>query len=442
MSDESGDSQGAIGELVRYGQVVFDTNRPERIVLAIGLLTGIGAVLFGLAAGFIIFVLNDGQIPESSLEVDFLAYYAAGQAVWQGDPFIGYAITDTAVVTDKAYVYPPVTALLFVLFGFVPEWYVSFSLFAVILLAAFYGTARLIIQFIEMSGRKLEPTDRWLIVGYCLCSGPSVMGLLRGNIDPAILLLITGGFLAFLSDRDVTGGVLWAGAALFKLFPALLAIWLLHRRAYLGIASAVFTGVSVMLVGVLLFGIDAHIEFFEFILTERSRAGAFEGGLDPTRRWITLLRPLSQVLPFASTGLLIVAVLMVTPVVALTYRHVETVQDSLVAFTATLVALLITIVPATAGYVIYLIFPVIPLLYLTTHTRPKRLFLAGFVLVNIPLYPHDLQRAVMELSLDIGIVDQITEVLLVVFSVGSIALWGCLLVLAGCVSHARKAHLS
>ena len=439
MSDGRG-SRDAAGELVRRGRSVVDTSRPERIVLGIGLLAGVGTILFGLAAGFIIFVRHGGQIPESSMEVDFLAYYAAGQAVWRGDPFIGYEVVDGTLVTDKAYVYPPITALVFVLFGFVPEWYVSFGLFAVVLLGAFYGTARILIQFIELQGQALDPTDRWLIVGYCLCSCPSVMGLLRGNIDPVILLLISGGFLAFFTDREVSGGILWAGAALFKLFPALLAVWLLHRRAYLGIASAVITGVGVMLVGVAVFGIDAHIDFFEFVLTERSRAGAFEGGLDPTRRWITLLRPLSQVLPVASTGLLVVAVLLVAPVVALTYRHVETALDSLVAFTATLVALLITIVPSTAGYVVYLIFPMIALLYLTEHRTTKRLYLSGFVLLNIPLYPHDLQRAVAELSLDIGVVDQITAVLLVVFSVGSIALWGCLLVLAGCVSHTRQSN--
>lgn len=297
--------------------------RAERLVL-----------LFGIVAGLVLAVFAVSEFRSES-ELDFHAYYFAGQAVAQGEQFIGWAITDGTFLVDKAYVYTPVTGPVFVPYGLFPEWQFAYVLHGAVLFATLAAISYLCISYIESQGRVLARVDRALIVGFCLFSTPAVLALYRGNIDPIILLFLVGGFLAIEGGRESEGGALWAVAALFKLFPAIFGVWLLYRRAYRAIAAALFVGIGATLVGLAMFGIDVYLEFIEFILTERSRAGAFDGGLDPTSRWITLRRPLSQVLSLSGTGLMFVGLALLIPFLYPMYRRADSSLDQLGVFTAT-----------------------------------------------------------------------------------------------------------
>jgi hypothetical protein len=408
------------------GDAADGTDRSlERAVLAFGLVTGVLAVVLAV---------NDFT---SAPELDFHAYYFTGEAILEGEPFVGWAITDISFLTEKAYVYTPVTAPLFVPFALFPEWQIPYVLNMLLLCGVFFAIGRLCLQLLDDYGVTLDRIDRVLIMAFCLFSGHTVLGVYRGNVDPAILLVLAVGLLAIERGRAARGGALWAGAALFKLFPAFLGVYLLYRRAYRAIAAAVVVGVGFTLLGVAIFGIDAHVDFVEFILHERSREGAFRGGLDPTLQWITLRRPFSQVLALSGNQLFVLTTALVAPVVYLVYREADSELDRIVAFFATMVAMLITIVPSTLNYVVYLYFPLVPLLYLVEDRRTKLLFVAGTVLVNVPLYPHHVATILDALPLSPGIADALADAVRAVLRWASIPLYGFLLILAGCVSYAR-----
>jgi hypothetical protein len=402
---------------------------PERSVLVFGILTG----LLGIA-------LAATQFQESP-QLDYHAYYFTGQAVLDGEPFVGTAIHEGSLagsfLTDKEYVYTPVTAPLFVPYGLFPKWQYGYVLNVAVLAATFYAIGRISIRYIERHGRQLERVDRWLILGFTLFSGHTILALYRGNVDPLVLLLITLGFLAVERGEGAKGGALWAGAALFKLFPAFLGIWLLYRRATRAIAAAVVTGVGSLLLGVLAFGIDAHRDFVDFVLNERSRQAAFEGGLDPEFLTITLRRPLSQVLSLSGNQLLLVSTVLVAPFVAYIYYQAESELDRTVAFFATLLALLVTIVPVTLNYVVYLFFPVLALLYLVDDPRVKQLFVVGLVLVNLPVFPQHVELIVNALPLAESIGDAVVGGARAVMTYASVPLWGFVALFAGCLRHVR-----
>jgi hypothetical protein len=404
---------------------LFEERAPERLVLVFGLLTGVLGV--ALAASEFL----------DSPELDYQAYYFTGRAVVRGEEFVGTAIHEGSFLTDKEYVYTPITAPVFAGYGLLPEWQIGYVINIALLSVVFFLIARLGLDFIESQGGSLSRVDRWLIVGFHLFSGHTVLALFRGNVDPIILLMLAVGFLAMEGDEQVKGGVLWAVAALFKLFPAVLGIWMLYRRRYRAIAAAVVTGVGFTLLGIAVFGIDAHLEFIDFILNERSRQGAFEGGLDPNITWITLRRPLSQVLALSGNQLILVSAAIASPVVALVYRDADSTMDRMVAFFATMLVLLITIVPSTLNYVVYLYFPLVALVYLVEERRSKQLFLAGLVLVSLPLYPEQVELILSATPLPGGVVDALVAGARAVMTYVSVPLAGFLVLLAGCLRYVR-----
>ncbi len=402
------------------------SRRPERLALVVGLLTGVLGV--ALAANEL---LGDPQL-------DYHAYYFTGRKVLQGEPFVGTAIHDGTFLTVKEYVYTPVTAPVFAPYGLLPSWEIGYVVNVAVLAATFYAVGHITIRYIERHGGDLERVDRWLILGFSLFSGHTVLGLFRGNVDPVMLLLVALGFLAVERGQETRGGALWAVAALFKLFPAFLGVWLLYRRAYRAIAAAVVTGVGGLLLGVVAFGVDAHVDFVEFILNERSRQGAFEGGLDPEVTWITLRRPLSQVVALPGNQLFVLSAALMAPFVALAYHEAETPLDRTVAFFVTMLVLLITVVPSTLNYVVYLYFPLVALLYLVEERRTKSLLVAGLILVSLPLYPQHVELLVTATPLPPGVVDAIMRVVRGVLSYASVPLFGFGLLLAGCLRYLRR----
>jgi hypothetical protein len=405
-------------------QLDTSIRRPERLVLLFGLLTGLLGV-----------VLAANELAKGT-ELDYQAYYFAGRAIIEGEPFVGWAITDGSFLTEKAYVYTPVTAPLFAVYGIFPRWEIGYVLNVALLFVVFLQIGRLLIDFTERHGARLQRIDRLLILGFCVFSGHSILGMYRGNVDPIILLALAVGLLAMENGEQIKGGSLWAITAHFKLFPAFLGVWMLYRRAYRAIAAAIVTGLGLLVVGVALFGIDAHIEFVDFILNTRSREGAFLGGLDPELQWITLRRPLSQFLPLTGNQLIVLSTALISPFVAVVYWEAESDLDVIVAFFATMVAMLITVVPSTLNYVVYLYFPLLGLIYLTEDPLAKKLFLAGLVLVNLPLYPQHVELIVEALPLA-AVGDLIAGAARAGMTYASIPLIGFLLILAGCIRFVR-----
>lgn len=402
----------------------FSLRRPERLALLFGLFTGVLGVVLAINE------FREGH------EIDYQAYYFAGRAVLRGEPFVGWAIAEGSFLTDKAYVYTPITAPVFSFYGLFPDWRIGYVVNVALLFVVFYLLSQIILQFVEHHGGTLDRVDRLLVVGFCLFSGHSVLGMYRGNVDPIVLLALAVGLLAIERGEEYRGGALWAATAHFKLFPAFLGVWLIYRRAYRAIAAAIVTGLGLIALGVVVFGVDAHLEFVDFIVNERSREGYFVGGLDPELQWITLRRPLSQFVSLTGNQLFVVSTALVAPFVYLVYRDADSELERAVAFFATMAAMLITIVPSTLNYVVYLYFPLLGLLYLTDDPATKHLFVAGLVLVNLPLYPQHVELIVEALPLA-GLGDVIVAGARAVLTYTSIPLLGFLCILAGCIRFVR-----
>jgi len=390
------------------------------------------ALSFGILIGCVGLVASVARLL-SGPELDFHAYYFAAEAVLQGDPFVGHAVKEGNFLTRKEYVYVPITVLSFLPYGVFPTWEIPYVIHAAVLAGSLLLLARLSIQYVESHGQSLDTADRWLIRGFFVLSLPAVLGIYRGNVDPIILLMIVGGFFAIERGRGAAGGTLWAVASLFKLFPAMLGVWLLYRRAFRATAAAILVGCSSLALSVLAFGVDANVTFVEFILEERSRNGAFEGGLDIEFMYLSLKRPLSYLFPIAGHALTVVSFLVVSPFLALLYHRASSERDQLIVLFGTLAVLLITIVPSTAGYVVYLLFPLVPLVYITDHRLARRCFLAGLVLINVPLFPRHIQQVADGTSLSAGVTGPILTAAQTVLTFGSVALWAVLFVFAGCL---------
>lgn len=400
---------------------------PERLVLVAGILSGLVG-LTGILAGLPGVVLGQTAVPE----LDFHAYYFAGEAILEGRSFVGWGITEQTFLESKAYVYPPITGLLFVPYALLTEWYYAFVIHVIILLGTFGLLARSTIRYIEQHGRELAAVDRWLITGFVVFSFPSVLGLVRGNVDPIILLLILGGFFAVEAGRQSRAGTLWAIAAVFKLFPAMLGVWFLYRRAYRAVAVAVAVGVGVLGASVLVFGLQANLDFVQFVLNERSRSGAFVGGLEPGNRWITLRRPLSHLVPIAGHQLTLVSVVVLAAPLAVMYARIDSDFDAYAVFVGTLVAALITIVPATLGYLVYLVAPLVPLVYLVEDRSATWCFLGAIFLLSVPLFAQDLSSLASLAPGGLPVFDRVVDILYSLLRFGSLGLWAFILTFVGC----------
>lgn len=392
----------------------------ERLVLVFGLVLGILAIapLFGRVL--------------AGNEVDFHAYYFAGKKVLQGEPFVGYAIMDGTFLVDKAYVYLPITVVFFAIYALSPTWEPVFVIHVLFMLGTLAAVGVITIRYIESHGPALDRIDRYLIVGFCLFSVPSVLGVYRGSIEPIIFLFVVGGFLAVEGERESFGGGLWAFASLFKFFPAFFGIWLLYRRAWRGVAAALVVGLGATGLSVLAFGFETNIEFVEFILTERSREGAFQGGLDPEFMWITLRRPLSYLVPLTGHALTLLAFGIVAPILGLMFARAKSDLEHLVAFFALLIVMLITLFPSTAGYVIYILFPLVPLVYLVEDRWPRACFLAGLVLINVPLFAPQVEQLFIALP-DVVVIQAVGAGLDILLTFASLGLLGFLVTFAGCL---------
>lgn len=393
---------------------------PERAIW----LVGIAAGSMYLGAFFWLFPVSP--------DFDIQAYYVAGRFARLGEPFVGWNITSSPLLTDKAYVYTPITVLVFMPYGLLPSWAFAYVLHLGILILALLGVGLVTLRLLEREGLALDGVDRWLVVGFCVLSIPAVLPLSGGNIDPIALLALAVGLLAIEDDRGRLGGGLWSLVALFKLFPAFLGIWLVHRRAYRAIGTAVAVGVGATLLGLAIFGLETHLDFVEFIIEERSREEAFDGVLDPNLMWITLRRPLSHLGIFGGHGLTVLATLIVAPLVLRTYVGARTTTDHLVTYLATLVALLISVVPSTLGYMVYVYVPAIALVYLVRDHPARWFFLAGIALLNLPIFPRHVAGAVDALGAG-SAGEAIVEISTLVMSFASLPLIGMVTILGGCV---------
>ncbi|WP_424017184.1 glycosyltransferase family 87 protein [Halorientalis pallida] len=396
-----------------------------RCVLGVGILLGFGYLCYRTA------VTPDG------LALDFEIYRAAAADLWNGEPVYG---SSPIGVPGLTYRYPPLLLLWFSLFlGLPPA--LGFVLHTAVALCLGGVLGWVSIRRIERYGPDLSRLDRGLIVGFVAASPIGAPSLFFGNVNHYIAVAMGLGLVWLDDGKQSRAGVALALAALPKVFPAAVGIWLLWRRAWRAVAAAVTTGVGCLVAGAVLFGPARTRNYVTSELLPRSAPDVFAGGLPPSSVYVSLRRPLSVVAPRATAlELTVGAVLLVTPVLYYTYTRSRGPVDRMVALLATLSAVLL-VVPSYSMYFLLLFYPLIPLLYLLD--RPEStVFAAGTALLTLTLKLDD----VVQLLEFAGLPDPARATVLAgaraIYTLGTPVLWGTLcLLLAGIWRlHGRHRH--
>lgn len=397
--------------------------RSARLVLAVGVLLGVQSLLY-------LSILEPGR-----LGMDFEVYHVAAEHALRGEPFYGVAPADHG---DLFYVYPPVTVLAFLPFAALGGWLPGFLALTALKVVLGLGTALLLIRYTERKGVPLDRLDRALIGGYVVASFHAVPSMFYGEVNLALGFLLTAGFVLLDEGRETPAGAAFGLVALVKVFPALLGLWLLRVRATRAVAAAVAVGGGLFALGVPLFGVGTTRAYVREAILPRLSAERFAGGLDPNAYVVTVRRPLSVLFPDLDPALLTLgALLVLAPPVAYLYRNVEGEVDRLAAICGTVIATLLFF-PSLFIYLIFLAFPLVPLLYLTDGGAPRTVLVAGALLSNFAYTLGSVERFLAAVPLPAGGREAVLAVAAPVLTFGTPLLYGLLLLLAGCVLHAGR----
>jgi hypothetical protein len=350
---------------------VTDPPRSARIVLALG----IGLGLYTL--------VTMPTVRPEQVGLATRVYAVAAETALAGEPFYGVA---PAGLSGYTFVYPPVVLLAFLPYGLLGDATLAFLLQTCLTLAAGIVLARLLLGVVERAGVELHRLDRVLVAGFVLLSVHTAPTLVNGQVNLVLGLLVAVGFLAAARDRAGLGGAALGLAATVKLFPAAFGASLLRRRDWRTLLAATATGVGLLVLGLVVFGPETTATYLTSVVPSETKTGQLAA--DPLAHdYLTVRRQLAVLLGDVAPDLVpVVAIAVVAPLVAITYRYAGTHEDRLLAILATVVGTLL-VLPLEGLYFPLLYYPLVPLLYLLPAGRSRLLLLVGTVLTFVNATP-------------------------------------------------------
>ncbi|MGB9872983.1 MAG: glycosyltransferase family 87 protein [Anaerolineae bacterium] len=215
---------------------------------------------------------------EESLQMDFAAFYTAGEALNNGlSPYVNYVTRNPPiwdgvdVFRHSRFLYPPLTAVLFQPIALLP-YAVAKYLWMLLNLTSIGYSLFLTIEMLNLK-RLLE----WLLVLVIFASTfhPLLALLERGQIDGITLLLGTLA-IRFMVTRngphaDALAGFLWGLATLVKLHCVYIVPFLLVRRRWMVAGGYVLGSLSLVLLSLI---INPHLSS-EYLWKELPRIARF-----------------------------------------------------------------------------------------------------------------------------------------------------------------------
>jgi hypothetical protein len=378
--------------------------------------------------------LDVGQSTSGAyMGVNFHVYHTTAERVLSGGPI--YGVAPDPATSNFVYLYPPVTVPSFVPFTLV-DWTTGYILFTALSVLAGLVATVLIVRYVELLGTPLGWLDVGLVFGLWTLSIHASATVFFGNINLFLGLAFAVGFWALATDRDAAAGFAFASAALFKLFPALVGLWLLRDRRWVATGSAILTGIGGVAAGAALYGIDPSWHFFTAVLPNRTDSSLFVGGYPVGGEfYVTVQRPLSHLLwslwPDAPYALLPASAVAVCGLVlAFFYRYARTDRERLMAMFATVVVMLV-VIPSFRLYAPLLFVPLVALLYTWQSGPGRRLFVLGGVLFSVVARPEHVLTAAAYLGPLAGPVETVGSVV-------TIQLLAYALLLAACGWHLTR----
>lgn len=380
--------------------------------LLIGVDTLLGSVSVSLLPPSAAFARDLGMV---NFEV---YYYTTAELLAGGDV---YAVSPPGRSDFYQYLYPPVTIFVFLPFLAVGPATAYVAFLGLNALAAIAFTV-LIVRFVESLGRPLGWVDVGLLFCNVIAGTHLITNYVFGNVNlflglgvaVAIYLLETGPATA---RRQSLAGAALAVVALFKVFPALIGLYLLRIRAWWAVAAATATGIGGLVLGELAFaagsalGWQAGDRAYGFGITERwleqavlprSDTDAFVGGYPADEfYYVTIQRPLSHVIwgiwDGAPPWLLVVGSFAIGLAIAgASLYQMDTRTDRLVGVFA-VVAVAVFVVPSLRFYLALLFLPLFALAYVLEGHPGQPAFVAGAAIAAYTDYPADVAEVIQPL---------------------------------------------
>jgi hypothetical protein len=395
-----------------------------RAVLAVGILTGIVSLAF-------MWLTAPEQVGLASN-----VYLRAGEALLAGENV--YEVSPPGL--DYYYLYPPIVTLLFVPHALVGSSLVAFAGQTILNVAASVGTAAVISRALRRRGVAVERLDFALLVGFVLTSAYAAIPLINGQVTHWLTLAFAVGFDALDRRRESLAGAVFAGAALIKVFPAAIGLWLLRRRAWRAVGVAVLTGLGGLLLGAVLFGPDLPVTYFSDVLVGRYTGSSFDGTPTASRNVDGIRRQLAALLDVSRPVRTVLSAAILAPFLAVLYNRVDTDGRRQAAALGTVVATLLFL-PLQPMYSLLFVFPLSVLLYRLPTGRPRTVLLVGVLCSSLVVGYEEVEIAMGAIPLPEGVSRPLLAVAETAFTVilpPTVGLW---LILVACVLVARDSQL-
>jgi hypothetical protein len=336
--------------------------KPPQIHFIITIITGL------LSLGFTLAVSGVGT-------GDFFTYYAAAEHVLQGKPFVG----ENAGMPSGPYVYLPITVLFYVPLTLFSPIVAYGILFCINIFGALLASWQ-VIRLSDKLNIGLTTQDKLLITGAILLAPPLIGNLLNAQPNFWLLVAFLTGYQLVEKNQQLLAGIMFALPAIFKLWPALLGVWLVYRCQWKAVVSALATGTFAIITSVGVFGPATNIDYFRYILYSRSWTELFAGGLSPEMGVVTIRRPISILFPnLDPVYMALIGVIVLLPILLYYYSTATGQIGRLVAFEVTVIIILL-ILPSITPYFIFPFAFAVPLLYVL---EPPQQHIAGVASVCI-----------------------------------------------------------
>ena len=378
-------------------------------------------LLVGCFAGLTAYILTPIEQPAQVMLATDVYRHAVG-AFLDGGNLYGNPPPDRP---GYNFLYPPITVLAFVPHAMVGSLTVAFVLQTILNLVAVAGTGVIIHRALARRDIAVTHFDLLLIWAFFLLSTYGAIQFLNGQINLWLALAFAIGFDAIDRDKGRLAGIAFAIAALFKVFPAILGLWLLRLRTWNAVVAAIATGVSGLALGALFFGPELTITYLTDVLLGRFEGSTYEGQPEPSDSVDGIHRQLAALWPGGSAYHSLIGFLIVATLLAAAMIDVSEQLNRDAAALATIVAILLYL-PVQPLYFPLITFPLFMLLYSELPTVPRRLLVGGTLLTFIHIQQEAVDLWLAWLPLPSGLatgIETLTASLFTVILPPTLGLW-------------------
>ncbi len=332
------------------------------------------ALLYG---GTALLTLSDPPDTLRFVNVDFYTYYAGGKLFWQGNniysgDLTGRLLAAEGLYYDKGsnYIYPPYVAAFLAPFTQVLSGKALGFLWFFIMLTALLGAVWMAVLIFfpdEPPNRQRLQWLDWSILA--LLYVPTNYSYFVGQINPLLLILLTGFLFCLQHGRDRLAGLLLAAAILIKVAPAIFLLYLIIRRRWTALVMAL--SLSIVGLGISLAPLWGQwMNYFQIALPDSTRLVSHPANQSISAFFSRLLvaspftNPLivsSSLARVAATGaaLLLLAISSIA-----TYRTSRDNRAGILSFCLFLVTMVLISPLAWENLFVLIVFPLLAIFYL------------------------------------------------------------------------------